>query len=124
MTSANEAFPYPHKELTKINGTPKVTDIQTLLQEIYANAISVHSTSGGGNHGHLGAIVEPAAYLVLTNQLHAFTIPGHPGPPPAAVHNDTAAQIANNNRLYDDDLRYHSRYTMLELQPDPILECL
>ena len=111
MTSANEAFPYPHKELTKINGTPKVTDIQTLLQEIYANAISVHSTSGGGSHGHLGAIVEPAAYLILTNQPLAFTIPGHPGPPPAAVHNDTAAQIANNNRLYDDELRYHSRYT-------------
>ena len=48
--------------LTKIDGEPTNTSYRKLLVEVYANAMSVLSNRGGGEHGHLGAIMSPKAY--------------------------------------------------------------
>eukprot|EP00957_Ditylum_brightwellii_P169733 12919591-Ditylum_brightwellii.AAC.1 len=46
------------------------------------NVSTVPSTTEGGNHGHLGLIIEALTYLQLTGV--AFTAPPNPGPVPLA----------------------------------------
>jgi hypothetical protein len=47
------------KELvTKIYGQPTDHDITTLEKNLVANAASIPSGLGGGNHGHAGIIVK------------------------------------------------------------------
>jgi hypothetical protein len=58
---------FEHPELTKIIGVPTYNTLHKLNQEIKSNAISVHSNLGGGQHGHLGLVVSPTAYVILSN---------------------------------------------------------
>lgn len=70
MNTTSEDFKsthFAHRELTRIIGEPSLASLLTIRQEIKANAQTVHSSLGGGAHGHLG--------LVLTQQVYA-TIPG------------------------------------------------
>src|SRR5210317_1987351 len=75
MTTA-DPFPFPHPELMPIHSKPTGPTVTKLLTQVFANAIAVPSTIGGGNHGHLGAIVPAAEYLTISNQLIAFNAPG------------------------------------------------
>jgi len=105
MTSTSTSSPaltFTHKELTKIPGKPTNTTLKKLKKEVYANARAIPSTRGGGNHGHLGIVMDDAAYLTLAGQ--AFDLPAHPGPAPVHQANPTAAQIAENNRVYNATL--------------------
>ena len=43
-------FEYP--ELTPIHGEPSYESLRVLYNQIKANARSVHTTLGGGQHGH------------------------------------------------------------------------
>jgi hypothetical protein len=47
------SFPFPHAELTKIEGNPSAATIKQLKKEIYANARSVHCELSGGGNGYL-----------------------------------------------------------------------
>ena len=47
---------FQHKLLTKIHGKPTYPTLQTLYTELKANAGSVPTTLGGGQHGHLGLL--------------------------------------------------------------------
>jgi hypothetical protein len=82
---------FQHKVLTKVHGKPTYETLQNLSTELKANAGSVPSTLGGGQHGHLGIIVSAIRYATLANTL-PWVNPVNPGPfvpPPAG----TAAQI-------------------------------
>jgi hypothetical protein len=61
---------FEHPELTKIIGIPTYDTLHKLNQEIKSNAISVHSNLGGGQHGHLGLVVSPTAYAILSNMAY------------------------------------------------------
>lgn len=82
---------FQHKVLTRIHGTPTYESLQVVLTELKANASSVPSTLGAGQHGHLGLILSAARYAALDHTLPWVT-PGNPGPfvPPA---NATGPQI-------------------------------
>ena len=56
-------FQYP--DLTKIIGEPNFESLTTLINELKSNAQSVHSTLGGGAHGHLGLVLSPNYYAVV-----------------------------------------------------------
>ena len=45
--------------------------------ELKANAISVHSNLGGGNHGHLGLLMTDPQYTLIVNT--PYVRPVHPG---------------------------------------------
>ena len=83
---------FQHKVLTKIHGKPTYESLQYLLTELKANASSVPSTLGGGQHGHLGLLLSNARYAAVAPFQPAWVTPGNPGPfvPPGA---GTAAQI-------------------------------
>jgi hypothetical protein len=76
---------FQHKLLTQIHGKPTYESLQNGLTELKANASSVPSTLGGGQHGHLGLLLSDARYTALAHAA-PFISPGNPGPfvPPAA----------------------------------------
>lgn len=68
---------FEHPDLTKIIGIPTYDTLHQLHQELKANAMSVHSTLGGSQHGHLGLLMSQNAYALLSNT--PFVIPEYPG---------------------------------------------
>jgi hypothetical protein len=75
---------FQHKVLTRIHGKPTYESLQTLTTELKANAGSVPSTLGGGQHGHLGLLISPLRYAALVHT-EPWVSPVNPGPfvPPA-----------------------------------------
>ena len=70
----NILFAFPN--LTPISGEPTADNLITLKNEIKANASSVASNLGGGLYGHLGLVLNPASYALVSNT--PFVIPAHP----------------------------------------------
>jgi hypothetical protein len=99
-------FPYP--ELTVIVGKPTNSDIQALKRQVYTNARSVTSPRGGGRHGHLAIVMTPAAYFVRAQA--AFLVPVHPGGAPTHAVAASAATIAENIRLFNQEVTQHTLY--------------
>ena len=61
--------------VTKIEGQPTEETISKLEKEITESCASIPTTNGGGQHGHVGMIVESTAYV-------AFSHNGQPRPLP------------------------------------------
>ena len=81
---------FAHPTLTPIQGEPDADALITLKNQLKANASSVPSNLGGGNHGHLGLVLSPAAYALVSNT--AFVTPAHPGV--LAIPNGTTAAMS------------------------------
>jgi len=82
---------FQHKVLTRLHGQPTFETLQTLANEIKANAASVPSTLGGGHFGHLGLILSDARYATLADTI-PWISPVNPGPY-APPDGGTAPQI-------------------------------
>jgi len=84
---------FPHKELTKLSTetTPSAFDVLKLKKECIQNAITMPSSLGGGNHGHVGILLPQAGYLALSGQATAWHNPVEPAIPNYAGM--TAVQI-------------------------------
>ena len=54
-------------EVTKIIGEPGTSDILTLRRQIRGNAISVHTTLGGGKYGYLGLTCHDDEYSEIVD---------------------------------------------------------
>jgi hypothetical protein len=67
MTDAKINFPFPHRELTLIDGHPNPQSLKKLFSEVYDNAFTVKSQAGGGQFGHLGAVAH-ACHAIHTNK--------------------------------------------------------
>ena len=80
MTSTNIDYVDTYFEfptLTKIHGEPNYESLKTIKNELSSNATSVTSDLGGGAHGHLGLLLTPAEYAVVSPV--PYVRPGHPG---------------------------------------------
>ena len=79
---------FPHKVPIPIRGEPTHKDLKRLKTELRANASSVDSTLGGGDHGYLGLVLSDVEYLAIpTVNGTPFVPPAYPGPlviPPTA----------------------------------------
>jgi hypothetical protein len=75
-------------EITKIDGQPTEEDLNLLVKEL-SNAVgSIATTNGGGEHGHVGIIVEETEYITFSNGGAKFVVPTNPGAYPATVDPD------------------------------------
>jgi len=112
---------FPHPILTPIKGQPTNQSLQLLQKQIYANARAIHSTRGGGNHGHLALVMPGPQYLLRTG--HVFVNPIHPGIAPVHGANATGPQITETNRQFAQDLQEHTLFTTVteELKKQIIL---
>jgi hypothetical protein len=92
-------FEFP--TLTSIHGEPTYESLKTLQEELKANAQAVYSSLGGGAHGHLGLVLAPAQYALLSNV--PFERPVHPGPlviPPGTTnHMSTTMKEQHNEQV-------------------------
>ena len=93
---------FAHHDLTQIQGEPTFSDLKLLTREIKANAMAVHSTLGGGAHGHLGLVVAPAQYANISPT--PFVRPVFPAS--LVIPAGTTAVASNNmEREYKEQLR-------------------
>ena len=80
--------PFEYPNLTPIHREPSYESLRTLYNQIKANARSVYTTLGEGQHGHLGLVLTPQQYALLSPHPYLRT----PRPPPLVIH---AYQIPN-----------------------------
>ena len=104
---------FRHGNLTKIEGNPTYENIQQLYKEVKANAASVPSTLGGGNHGHLGLVQDNTTYARISPNA-AYIRPTLPAALPPPVAGMTQHQLAERQRLYDRDVATFHEVTHIE----------
>jgi hypothetical protein len=76
--------------VTKIHGQPTSHDLTNLEKEIISILANIPTTLGGGNHGHVGVIMDPTEYSTMTGGT-AFVNPVNPGIYPAGLAVNAAA---------------------------------
>ena len=76
--------------VTKIHGQPTSHDLTNLEKEIISILANIPTTLGGGNHGHVGVIMEPTDYSTMTGGI-AFVNPANPGIYPTGLALNAAA---------------------------------
>ena len=93
---------FEFKELTKIHGEPTFETIKILHNQLKANASSVPSGLGGGNFGHLGLVLTPAQYALISPV--PFDRPAHPGT--LVIQNGTPQHAAQTRKdIHKEQLR-------------------
>ena len=82
-----------HPTLTPIRGEPEYSTLKVLKNELKANASKVSSDLGGGNHGHLGLVLTPAEFAMISAV--PYVRPIHPGnlTIPAGTRNHEANRL-------------------------------
>lgn len=111
------------KQLTPIVGEPTFVTLELLLKQLKSNARSVHSNLGGGQHGHLGLVISPPSYALLSPT--PFTRPVFPGAQ-AIIPNNTTQHAARSLRIdYNEDLRvYHEVNNVDQALKQQIIEAV
>ena len=69
-------------EITKIDGQPTDEDLNLLIKELTNAAGSVATRNGGGEHGHVGMVIDEAEYITFSRSGTRFVVPTNPGPYP------------------------------------------
>ena len=64
--------------LDKIHGQPTFLTLNRLKKQLKANAQSITSDLGGGADGHLGLVLFPAEYTMVSDT--PYEMHTHPGP--------------------------------------------
>ena len=62
-------------EITKIDGQPTDEDLNLLAKRLTNAAGSVATQNGGGEHGHIGMVVEKAKYITFSRNGDRFLAP-------------------------------------------------
>ena len=75
-------------KITSIDKQPEDEDLNLLTKELTNAAGSVSTQNGGGEHGHVGMVVEDVEYVTFSNGGARFLVPTNPGPYPTIVSLD------------------------------------
>jgi hypothetical protein len=76
--------------VTKIHGQPTSHDLTILEEEIIATLANIPTSLGGGNHGHVGVIMNPMENNTMTGGID-FVNPVNPGIYPTGLAINVAA---------------------------------
>lgn len=97
------ALYFKYKIPNPINGEPTNKSLKRLKTELRANASSVDTDLGGGDHGYLGLVLSDAEYARITPTPAAFVAPNFPG---ALVidPNLTAMQAVQVRETHKEDI--------------------
>ena len=96
-TNYREVY-FAHEDLDKIAGEPSYDTLRRLHTQLKANAASVPSILGGGANGHLGLVLAPEKYALISNT--SFNRPYHPGllEVPMGTLRDEADRVTNAHK--------------------------
>lgn len=84
---------------------PNHASLLNLQRELNANAMSVHSTRGGGLHGHLVLTVTAARYQELAGITYPFEVPAAPPAQPLIPNGTDAAKVGELVRRHQVRVR-------------------
>ena len=97
---------FPQPSVPAIDGEPTYESIKTVHDILKSNAASVPTTLGGGAHGHLGLVLNPTVYLVVTGA--NFVSPANPGVTATIPTGSTTAQIGVLTRQFNSDYKIYT----------------
>jgi hypothetical protein len=82
-TTTNGDLSLPHDPLTPLDpdSPPTAWTVRTLRNELYANARSIESKLGGGEHGHMGMLMTETAYIKISQGGKPYVFPEEPKVP-------------------------------------------
>lgn len=89
-------------DISKIDGQPTDEDMNQLTRELGAMLATVPTTNGGGDHGHIGMILDDTEYTSFSTGATSFVTPRNPGPFPTTVSTnevDRLRQLAEHKQL-------------------------
>ena len=86
----------PHPTVDPIINMPTYQTIQELHLKLNANAVSIYTNLGGGNHSFLRLTVSEAQYNSVS--LIPFVAPTHPSAIPIYSLNATATRMGKGER--------------------------
>ncbi len=104
-------FPVPRVQA--IQGRPNFFTLKALKDDIKDNAGSINSIRGGGDNGHLGAVLSAAAYNRIA-PLTPYVTPINPGINPIFAAGATPAEIAEAVRQHEEALREWYEYDAMQ----------
>ena len=83
---------------------PTFTSLTRLKQQLKSNARAVPSELGGARYGHLGLVLTPAEYALVSNE--PYELPAHPGTLVIPCNTDVAEAVRQNNAHYEKISRF------------------
>ncbi len=105
----NIFFEFP--DLDRISGEPNADSLIKLKKQLKSNASSVTSNLGDGLHGHLGLVLNPVEYSLVSQV--PFNAPVHPGP--LVIAQGTTAAMATAARdTHTEEVRIFREYHGVE----------
>lgn len=110
---------------TKIDGQPTDEDLNLLVEECTTAASSVLTRNGGGEHGHVGIILEEAEYIAMSNGGAKYVTPTNPGAYPATVDENDA--IARERQIAEHKMsaaEYETHLAVESFMRERIVECI
>lgn len=96
-------------EITTIEGQPTEEDLTQLILELLNALGSVATGLGGGEHGHVGMVIDEAEYITFSKGGEKFIAPTNPGPYPKNPDADAIVreqQIAEHKAKQDEYQTY------------------
>jgi len=75
-------------EIMKIDRQPMDEDLNLLTKELTNAAGSIATQNGGGEHGHVGMVINKVEYITFSRTGARFVVPTKPGPYPTTVNAD------------------------------------
>ena len=96
---------FKYKTPTPIRGEPTHKSLKRLKLELQANASSVETDLGGGNHGYLGLVLTDEEYALIPNT-QPFIAPNYP-PPLVIPANTTQIQALELKEQHEEKKRLY-----------------
>jgi hypothetical protein len=96
---------FKYKTPTPIRGEPTHKSLKRLKLELQANASSVETDLGGGNHGYLGLVLTDEEYALIPNT-QPFIAPNYP-PPLVIPANTTQIQALELKEQHEEEKRLY-----------------
>jgi len=75
-------------EITKIDGQPTDEDLNLLAKKLTNAAGIIATQNGGGEHGHVGMVIDEAEYITFSRTGARFVVPMNPGSYPTTADAD------------------------------------
>jgi hypothetical protein len=117
MSIRDKTLVLPHDPLTPLGATtaPTAWTVRELRQELYANAQTVESSLGGGQHGHLGMLMPAAEYILVAHNATPYVLPE---PPAAPIYNGTATHRQQQKEDFNSACKiyYEARDLLIKLR--------
>ena len=98
---------FKYKTPTPIQGTPSNKTLKRLKTELRANASSVESELGGGDHGYLGLVLTDQEYANIQPTPPPFVAPNYPAALTIPAGTDQVTALAMREQHNENQRRYY-----------------